>query len=385
MKIVKKIKIQVDELLFYCGLMPLLAQYMFSVTSDRGIKISGTVDTILLLLGLFFWGIVIFKKNSLKDFLIKVLIFSFLMVNQQMADTSLSLITFMMIFASEGIPYEKIIKFMFVPFATLLTYCITFYGYNMAMGKAVVTKYRTIDGVSTARHGFYFNQPNSFSLVLFFTVMMFTYLYYNKIKKWIIYLVMVVTSIFIYIYPNTKTVSFMFFFLILVDWVGTHHWDKIPKFLKNHATVIIFVLNILIVMVYRAQPGNKILREIDDLFTWRLRACVSAYDTYGISILGQSSKQSLMGYNYMCIDNVYWALIINYGVIVAFMYFYPLAQVIWDNEKYKKEWLCVLAMLLYGFTECVICPLYAFPVLFARDYLVRGKKKKHYEQKISCT
>lgn len=385
MKITGKIKGRPNELLFFLGLAPMLFQYLASVTSDALIELSSSVNSMCVLFGLFTWFIVIFQKNNVKQFVTHLLVIGFLYVNDYIVGSSLMLIVYTMAYASRGIKFEKIVKFMFVPFSTLTICLMVVYLFNMARGVTVVTKFRTIDGVKTARYGFYFNQPNSFSLVLFFTVLMFFYVYYNVVPKWIVYMIMVIASIFIYCFPNTKTVSFLLIALILIDVVGNRCWNIIPSFFRRYIVPLFMILNVVIIIVYSKNLNNSILVAIDDLFTWRLRACVQAMNVYGVSIIGQSMRQPLMGYNYMCIDNIYWNCYVIFGLVITAMIFYPLHRMVSHNLNYSKEVLCIIAILMYGFTEAVICPLYAFPVLFIRDYLIGGIEKKDHEEESSSS
>lgn len=376
-KISGTLKLNISETLFFAGTVPLLAQYIMGVTSNAGIEIPSGISSMLTLVGLLFWVMAIFRRNTVKNFVIQLGIIAYLYMNSRIVENSMMLLTITMLFASKDIPYEKIIKFLFRVYGVVMPVLIVVYLINLSRGAVKPTMFRTIDGVvQTARYSFYFNQPNSFSLDLFVTILMFYYLYYDKVQKVIVYGLMAAASIFIYCFPNTKTVSVMFFFLILLDIVGRKKWDCVPLFIRKNIFAIIFGTNVMLVLLYKQFPSNSILMEIDDLFTWRLRACVQALTRYGISITGRSQNQSLMSYDYMCIDNLYWDLLVVYGVITAFFIFCGMFRMTRNNTKYSKEIFCVIAVLLYGFTEYVVCPLFAFPTLFYREYMLGKPAKK---------
>lgn len=287
--------------------------------------------------------------------------------------------------ASKDIDCRDIISLTFKVTAPLLAFNILWYGINYALGNVTVTKVREIDGVVSLRHSFYFNHANGFSLFFLFVLLMFFYLKYKEYRKSTLYLILIMGAIFIYYFPNTRTVSLVLFAAIIFDILLNMKHSKVICFFCKNLFIIGLVLIALLTVGYISHPGISLLSRIDSFMNGRLTMIAGAYNIYGINLIGHRIVNEdvylpSLGYFTLYIDNFWGMLLIRYGVISAFFVgtiaMYTGYQL--DKKEMKLELLLLAMIFVFGLSESTALDIYpVFPWLFFKKTEVYKFLEKH--------
>lgn len=315
--------------------------------------------------------------------IIEILLIVWGYVNQKITGSSNFVVICFLLFASREIEVKKIVRFMFQITSVLLALDIVMYIVNYALGRVELSQTRQIDGATILRHNFFFNNANGFSFYFFFTVLMFTYVYYDKIKKGYLYGILLVSAWFTYVFPNTRTIALLFPLFILFDLCKGKVWDKVVSKICRHLYIIAFVLVIIVVYLF-AFHSNVITQKINEAMNGRLTMVAGAYQLYGINLKGHRIiNENLylpnLGYFKLYIDNFYGMLVIRYGLIVTVIVSF--FAIITSRDLYKNnkriELILLSFVFLFGLSESTALDIFpAFPWLFFKETNIYKKDKK---------
>ena len=315
--------------------------------------------------------------------IIEILLIVWGYVNQKITGSSNFVVICFLLFASREIEVKKIVRFMFQITSVLLAWDIVMYIVNYALGRVELSQTRQIDGATILRHNFFFNNANGFSFYFFFTVLMFTYVYYDKIKKGYLYGILLVSAWFTYVFPNTRTIALLFPLFILFDLCKGKVWDKVVSKICRHLYIIAFVLVIIVVYLF-AFHSNVITQKINEAMNGRLTMVAGAYQLYGINLKGHRIiNENLylpnLGYFKLYIDNFYGMLVIRYGLIVTVIVsFFAMitSRDLYKNNK-RIELILLSFVFLFGLSESTALDIFpAFPWLFFKETNIYKKDKK---------
>ncbi len=315
--------------------------------------------------------------------IIEILLIVWGYVNQKITGSSNFVVICFLLFASREIEVKKIVRFMFQITSVLLVLDIVMYIVNYALGRVELSQTRQIDGATILRHNFFFNNANGFSFYFFFTVLMFTYVYYDKIKKGYLYGILLVSAWFTYVFPNTRTIALLFPLFILFDLCKGKVWDKVVSKICRHLYIIAFVLVIIVVYLF-AFHSNVITQKINEAMNGRLTMVAGAYQLYGINLKGHRIiNENLylpnLGYFKLYIDNFYGMLVIRYGLIVTVIVsFFAMitSRDLYKNNK-RIELILLSFVFLFGLSESTALDIFpAFPWLFFKETNIYKKDKK---------
>lgn len=315
--------------------------------------------------------------------IIEILLIVWGYVNQKITGSSNFVVICFLLFASREIEVKKIVRFMFQITSVLLALDIVMYIVNYALGRVELSQTRQIDGATILRHNFFFNNANGFSFYFFFTVLMFTYVYYDKIKKGYLYGILLVSAWFTYVFPNTRTIALLFPLFILFDLCKGKVWDKVVSKICRHLYIIAFVLVIIVVYLF-AFHSNVITQKINEAMNGRLTMVAGAYQLYGINLKGHRIiNENLylpnLGYFKLYIDNFYGMLVIRYGLIVTVIVsFFAMitSRDLYKNNK-RIELILLSFVFLFGLSESTALDIFpAFPWLFFKETNIYIKDKK---------
>lgn len=315
--------------------------------------------------------------------IIEILLIVWGYVNQKITGSSNFVVICFLLFASREIEVKKIVRFMFQITSVLLALDIVMYIVNYALGRVELSQTRQIDGATILRHNFFFNNANGFSFYFFFTVLMFTYVYYDKIKKGYLYGILLVSAWFTYVFPNTRTIALLFPLFILFDLCKGKVWDKVVSKICRHLYIIAFVLVIIVVYLF-AFHSNVITQKINEAMNGRLTMVAGAYQLYGINLKGHRIiNENLylpnLGYFKLYIDNFYGMLVIRYGLIVTVIVsFFAMitSRDLYKNNK-RIELILLSFVFLFGLSESTALDIFpAFPWLFFKETNIYKKDKK---------
>lgn len=315
--------------------------------------------------------------------IIEILLIVWGYVNQKITGSSNFVVICFLLFASREIEVKKIVRFMFQITSVLLVLDIVMYIVNYALGRVELSQTRQIDGATILRHNFFFNNANGFSFYFFFTVLMFTYVCYDKIKKGYLYGILLVSAWFTYVFPNTRTIALLFPLFILFDLCKGKVWDKVVSKICRHLYIIAFVLVIIVVYLF-AFHSNVITQKINEAMNGRLTMVAGAYQLYGINLKGHRIiNENLylpnLGYFKLYIDNFYGMLVIRYGLIVTVIVsFFAMitSRDLYKNNK-RIELILLSFVFLFGLSESTALDIFpAFPWLFFKETNIYKKDKK---------
>ena len=129
---------------------------------------------------------------------------------------------------------------------------------------------------------------------------------------------------------------------------------------------------------------NPIGKELDSIFSSRLRLGAAIYENYGIHLfgvyipLGEKVTNSLKyGLTVLTIDSAYQALIFNYGIVNTIFFIIVYTVLSFKKNIDSKKRLFLIIWSLFAVTETMaLNPLICFPLLFATDLLNTDRKEK---------
>ena len=367
--------------IFFIGLLFYIIRNFFGYTSY---PVPDNLRSLCWIVAEMCWIIaIVMRMNFNWHMIIEILLIVWGYINQKITGSSNFVVICFLLFASREIEVKKIVRFMFQITSVLLALDIVMYIVNYALGRVELSQTRQIDGATILRHNFFFNNANGFSFYFFFTVLMFTYVYYDKIKKGYLYGILLVSAWFTYVFPNTRTIALLFPLFILFDLCKGKVWDKVVSKICRHLYVIAFVLVIIVVYLF-AFHSNAITQKINEAMNGRLTMVAGAYQLYGINLKGHRIiNENLylpnLGYFKLYIDNFYGMLVIRYGLIVTvIMSFFAMitSRDLYKNNK-RIELILLSFVFLFGLSESTALDIFpAFPWLFFKETNIYKKDKK---------
>ncbi len=367
--------------IFFIGLLFYIIRNFFGYTSY---PVPDNLRSLCWIVAEMCWIIaIVMRMNFNWHMIIEILLIVWGYINQKITGSSNFVVICFLLFASREIEVKKIVRFMFQITSVLLALDIVMYIVNYALGRVELSQTRQIDGATILRHNFFFNNANGFSFYFFFTVLMFTYVYYDKIKKGYLYGILLVSAWFTYVFPNTRTIALLFPLFILFDLCKGKVWDKVVSKICRHLYVIAFVLVIIVVYLF-AFHSNAITQKINEAMNGRLTMVAGAYQLYGINLKGHRIiNENLylpnLGYFKLYIDNFYGMLVIRYGLIVTVIVsFFAMitSRDLYKNNK-RIELILLSFVFLFGLSESTALDIFpAFPWLFFKETNIYKKDKK---------
>lgn len=367
--------------IFFIGLLFYIIRNFFGYTSY---PVPDNLRSLCWIVAEMCWIIaIVMRMNFNWHMIIEILLIVWGYINQKITGSSNFVVICFLLFASREIEVKKIVRFMFQITSVLLALDIVMYIVNYALGRVKLSQTRQIDGATILRHNFFFNNANGFSFYFFFTVLMFTYVYYDKIKKGYLYGILLVSAWFTYVFPNTRTIALLFPLFILFDLCKGKVWDKVVSKICRHLYVIAFVLVIIVVYLF-AFHSNAITQKINEAMNGRLTMVAGAYQLYGINLKGHRIiNENLylpnLGYFKLYIDNFYGMLVIRYGLIVTVIVsFFAMitSRDLYKNNK-RIELILLSFVFLFGLSESTALDIFpAFPWLFFKETNIYKKDKK---------
>lgn len=380
-KIIKK------EHLFFVGLLFYILRNFFAYTSY---PIPNIILNLFWILTQVCWIFALVMRCEVNSrFIIEVALIAYAYYNLEITGSWNLLSLSYILFASRDIEVKKIIRFMYKILAFLLVLNIIWYAINYLLGNVTISQTREVNGEVVLRHNFYFNHANGLSLYIFFTVLMFMYLYYNCIRKEVLYTIIILSAVFVYVFPNTRTVALLFFLVILFDLPRGKMLDKMICFVCKHIYIISFVLIFTLVYLFACHP-NAITAKVNDLMNGRLTLVAGAYKLYGINLLGHriiNEEVYLPGLGYfkLYIDNFYGMLLIRYGILATLLV--SIVSIKTSKYLYKKkkrlELMLFTVVFIFGLSESTALDIFpVFPWLFFKEIY---EKKRMVVENVRAT
>ncbi len=376
-------KIKKNEIFFFVGIIFLAIKLLIEETLLLK-NIENDIVDILLLFSYIFLTINILNNiltiNKLKyAFICGILLIIGIATYYFSGYTGFFSLVLIML-SSINIDLKKIIKVLFVFNFFVLVLHIGIYICNLIFNiDELDIMLRTTNDGQIMRHSFFFKHPNVFSMYVFWTIAMYFYLKYEKLST-IDYAVTILISMYVYIYPNSRTSCVALILLVLFTLLEKKEFLSI-KFVKISIISIILISILSIFMI-----ENPIISAIDNALSCRMSLAHIIYNKYGINLLGSDIRggteitavNGRVFTSIKIIDGTYFALILNYGIIAFGIIFYTLMKLLNSNsfQKNGEKKVLILIWAIYAVSETSCMYIFlGFPLLFITEIIIGEKNE----------
>lgn len=311
------------------------------------------------------------NKTTAKEFFKKIfLIFCGTLVYYFTKNT-IMLTIIIVLLASKYANVDTTIKTLYYINIFLLLVHICYYLVYLILAKSDLSIVTRLKGDKIIyRYAFFMIHPNVFANYVFWTVAMYYYLYFDKIKI-STYIMTFLLAMFIYYFPNSRTSAILILMLIILTLISKKG-IKI-KYIKS----IYFIISVILFILMMLQ-NNQITLVVDNLLSTRITMATVSVEKYGIKLFGNDIATGIKtAYangkyvnNIANIDCLYYSLILNYGLVSYIIFSYLIMKVdkkrnSEEDMKYnEKSKIMIILLLLYGITESIcLIPVVSFPLL----------------------
>lgn len=340
-------KITSKNLFYFCYIIFIFSSMFANV---KFLSIFMNKINYIIYLGLLLCILLKIKTYRKKELIFMVFSLIVITISWIISKNNSIFILFLFIFAMKNIEFDSLIKFdlkmkiLFVPIVIGLHY--------LGLTNDLIM-YRE-DG--TVRSSMGFGHPNTFAVYLF--AIFCEYIYLNRDKKrflGISILAIVVFNMINYFSDSrgsAYTIIMLYLFITVkkIDFIGLIN----KKFVKYFLTSIIFIFTAFSYFIsINYNPYNKMMYEINKIFTGRISSSYKFLNNYNINLLGNelyivSTKQSLLtGENTIILDNAYIKLILQLGIItyLIFAIYYTLSI----RKAYSKNnYILVILFFIFA-------------------------------------
>lgn len=203
------------------------------------------------------------------------------------------------------------------------------------------------------RHSFGFNWPTDFVSMIVYILLADLYLALVENKKiiWreVLYILL---AGFTYIYCNSRLGSFYIILLIPLSvyfhWWCVHQSQIKLRFIKKYFFIICTLLSVAIVLLYKNNPSNSFMFNLNNFSSNRLYLTVNNLNLHGLTLWGQyiydQTSSVIPSWNF--IDSVYWAFLIEYGLILLILFEIIYIKAMNRFIINKQNILIIICMLL---------------------------------------
>ena len=364
------------EVIFFWGLLFLEIKTILDFTEI--IDVPDMISNLFMFLGYICMAFtVIQKKKKLTIYHIIIIILGVIsyIISHYTGLLTLSLI----LVASYSINIKRIIKFIFKFNILILAIHIILYIIYYFLDFNILD-FNSRFGSDNLRHKFLFTHANTFATYFSWTYLMYLYIKFEKINT-VDYISIVAVALFIYIFPNSRTSSFIMIIslvlIIICKYAIKKKKDIIIKILKQ-GIIFCAIFSIIALILY---GNNNFINFVDTFFSARIKLARACYEYYGMSLFGEElplgrelEYMPEFGLNGLTLDSVYYSLLFSYGII-------SFAVVIWllhntaNRTRNKKKIIFLDILALSALMEtATLNPLIGFPLLFINQYIQQKEK-----------
>lgn len=290
------------------------------------------------------------------------------------------LISIIAIIFAKNISFKNLIKSVFI--VRLISFLfIVFLSLIGVINN--VKQYRFLEnGEILIRNSLGFSHPNVTYLNFFILVLLYLYLYFDRVR-YINYIIIIILSHILYLITDSRTGYLIVIISIIITCIFKSH-----KLIKMKGVKILLICMPIICSTFSIFVGlfydskNIILKELNTLLSGRLELSNRFLKMYKVKLFGQSIIEgSDLNGSYLRIDNGYISLLLGYGIIIFLIFVFT--QVIllkkYVNEAKYKEVMLIVVFLIYGVTEVYIYNIFInISLLFISDllYCIQNKTYK---------
>jgi len=345
-------RLNYNEMIFTISYGCLLISFMLSISTlpnefgqlysiMRYLKIIGYATAILKILHQKF-----IKKQVILIVIIGVV---FLVTSIQSNETTF-VSAFLLISASRGIDFRKIVKTDL--FIRIMLTCLFII---LSTNGIIENRLEYRSGILT-RASLGFSHPNRFALNIFIICLYWTYLRHNMFKLRD-FIGIISLLVFMEIIAGGRSSMISIISLLIFEVSNTLIKDKKLKsairkyFIKvsYFAATLFFLLSYLLSYLYNS--SSMFLETLNQLFNTRIYLAHIAIMQYGIKFSGQTieyislitSRQT--GVESNGIDNMYIYLGITFGIIVLVIYYCSIILIIREAKK-RNEYIIIICLFI---------------------------------------
>ncbi|AYE33883.1 hypothetical protein [Clostridium septicum] len=290
------------------------------------------------------------------------------------------LITIIAIVFAKNIPLNRLIEVVFK--FKILTFIVTIILSLLGIIENNKSFRFMENGDVITRYSLGFPHANVTYLNFFIIVLLYLYIYYDKVKLRN-YVVILFLSMLLYKITDSRTGIISVIISLIIPIVL-----KNKKIIKNAITrkIIIFLpvicggFSVFSGIYYSS--GNLVLQKINQALTGRIELASKFLSLYKIKPFGQVIIEgSNLNGSYLRIDNGYISLLLAYG-IVSFIVFIILETKLLKkymlDERYR-EILLIVSFLIYGITEVYIYNIFVnISLIFLCELLYKPVSDERY-------
>ena len=195
------------------------------------------------------------------------------------------------------------------------------------------------------RYAFGYSHPNFAHSCFNIVVIMWIYLYFNKINFGKIMIVEVLNFI-LYKYTLSRT-GFLIITVFLIVGYITKKSDKIKKILPNILNKVFIVSLLLGFILAFGYNKIEIVNKLDQVLTGRISYIAKLINNYNLPIIKYQNYENIL------FDNGYVDLLYNGGILATLWLFYMQIKTnkyIKENALYKEA-LISMIFIVYSITE----------------------------------
>lgn len=384
---------QIAERLFLLGVSAIAIKSLLNFSSL--IHILGISDYVYELFPLFdlcflacmSYKLLVLNRTKTKFLAIVLLglccVFTYLQVNYYYL-----IVTYFMIVSISDVDIKRICKRLLkINTYFISVHVVMYIFYSIANSSVINYNYRP--GSNVARHTFFLEHSNTFTMYLTWTCLMYIYIAYSegKLSNHKLIVLWLVNIIF-YVFTQSNTgiivLTLIVFTLILLR-KGINAADYFVNKLSKYGFALCSVVFPLSVVFYNNY--NSIMKSIffffNDLFTGRLLYGAVLFDTYGWTLMGsriylETQKVHWQGFWFDGLgnDNTYIWMFVSYGAI--YLILISIGFILISKRTNTIEKVLIIAYVLYGIMEAyIINCIFCFPLLFIGKYLFERDKERY--------
>ena len=328
-------------------------------------SISSSIYKLILLLRIFlvFITMLIFTKEKLKkNYFIRLFIFVVVVVAEYLFSNNWMLFDcfYFALFLANRISYKKVAKVSLYAFLTGFIIVVVFSSIGI-----FPTYNFSGDRTSSLRLSLGFHHSNGLGEIVFIIVLLIFLIYYQRYRKTTTF-VMVVAAIWLYIYPNSLTVSIALISITIIRNVFEFIDVKISKnILSEKCLKILMIFSFLffagISYVFLLNPSLdsiSVFSEFKSLFS-RVYMGRMGFLRYGLTLFGTQYESigatAIQVYStnaslYFTIDCLYYLIPIRYGIFGAAFYLYFFSFITKDSIKNRNLDMVSIIIVMFGFS-----------------------------------
>ena len=299
---------------------------------------------------------IILRKWTLKELVCSIffVLYCFFMWYK----TSLSSILYFAI----GLLLFKNVKFNNIAKIDLVCKLIFMFSIFLLYSMGSVENYDTIMSNGRIRYSFGYYNTNNFFFYIFVFSFDVLYLLKNKLRLWHIIL-LGIFGFFMGYLTYCRTGIVLYFLNLFGLYIMSKKNFLRSKFIKKvliYLIIFCFILSIMSLIYYN---NNLFMyKELDALFSGRIRFGQEFVEKYGISILGQhintvtGLQSSITGERALNLDNFYFFSLISYGIFFSIFIIFLVIKTqkkLLDNNLYFLAFFIAI-LCLYSINEKVL-------------------------------